>query len=155
MPGQDMHILVNPTDPDAGPWYPVPTRHTKHPSLRTPEWTFSFTELMRFKAKAEWLSWFFYCFLVSLRAARREAWQSIDYQDSHSLLLDIQGGVATPSVVFGVATIIVCNNRDNMATLQKMRSVATPPVMKLLHPGKQCILPENVMFNIMLCFKNI
>lgn len=52
-PAQDLHILVNPSDLKAGPWYPVPERTTANPGLRTPEWTFSFNELMRFKEKAE------------------------------------------------------------------------------------------------------
>ncbi len=53
MPAQDMQILVNPADPDAAPWYPVPPRKAENPNLRTPEWTFNFGELMRFNAKAE------------------------------------------------------------------------------------------------------
>lgn len=48
MPAQDMHILVNPADTKAGPWYPAPSEKDTDTSLRTPEWTFPFSELMRF-----------------------------------------------------------------------------------------------------------
>ena len=44
MPAQDIHILRNPADPALSPWY----RLDFGPSLRTPEWTFSRTDLKRF-----------------------------------------------------------------------------------------------------------
>ena len=49
VPAQDMHILVNPLDSRAGPWYPAPAEGET--TLRTPEWTFSFGELMRFRGE--------------------------------------------------------------------------------------------------------
>lgn len=52
-PAQDMHILINPGDSKTGPWYPLPSRQDSNPNLRTPEWTFTFGELMRFKEKAD------------------------------------------------------------------------------------------------------
>lgn len=36
MPAQDIHILVNPLDPEHGPWFPIPATDT----LYTPEWRF-------------------------------------------------------------------------------------------------------------------
>ncbi len=51
IPAQDMHILVNPANPQAGPWYPAPPEDNPNATLRTPEWTFSFGELMRFEEK--------------------------------------------------------------------------------------------------------
>ena len=43
MPAQDMHVLRNPTDPALSPWYALPFG----PTLRTPEWTFTATDLKR------------------------------------------------------------------------------------------------------------
>ncbi|RKY25888.1 MAG: hypothetical protein DRP83_05535 [Planctomycetota bacterium] len=51
IPAQDMHILVNPANPQAGPWYPAPPEDNPNATLRTTEWTFSFGELTRFRAK--------------------------------------------------------------------------------------------------------
>lgn len=45
MPAQDIHILNNPADPGLSPWYEI----QEIGELRTPEWTFSFDELYRFK----------------------------------------------------------------------------------------------------------
>jgi hypothetical protein len=45
MPAQDPHILKNPDASGLSPWYGIDNRD----SLLTPEWTFSYDELMRFK----------------------------------------------------------------------------------------------------------
>ena len=45
MPAQDMHILTNPNSNGAGPWYNA----EQLVILDTPEWSFSATDLMRFK----------------------------------------------------------------------------------------------------------
>ena len=42
MPAQDIHVLKNPAA--SGPWYPV----KKSGKLETPEWTFDWSDLMRF-----------------------------------------------------------------------------------------------------------
>jgi hypothetical protein len=44
MPAQDIHILKNPDDPHLSPWYSVPVGST----LRTPEWTFTTSDLKGF-----------------------------------------------------------------------------------------------------------
>jgi hypothetical protein len=44
MPAQDMHVLKNPADPAASPWYPLEFGD----SLPTPEWVFRKTDLKRF-----------------------------------------------------------------------------------------------------------
>jgi hypothetical protein len=46
MPAQDIHVLVNPADPDRGPWY---FEHQLRAQLFTPEWTFPVTAVKRFK----------------------------------------------------------------------------------------------------------
>lgn len=45
MPAQEMHVLVNPTDPGLSPWY----RATPGARLETPEWVFEPGQLKRFK----------------------------------------------------------------------------------------------------------
>lgn len=45
MPAQDIHILLNPRDSTISPWYVI----GRSDSLYTPEWTFSWTDLMRFE----------------------------------------------------------------------------------------------------------
>jgi hypothetical protein len=45
MPAQEIHILKNPTDRNFSPWYKIEPGK----SLLTPEWTFEFGDLMRFK----------------------------------------------------------------------------------------------------------
>lgn len=44
MPAQDIHVLQNPMNPDLNPWYDLDFGET----LRTPEWTFSKSDLRRF-----------------------------------------------------------------------------------------------------------
>ena len=44
MPAQDIHILINPNDRKLSPWYKL----DKSKILKTPEWTFEFSDLMRF-----------------------------------------------------------------------------------------------------------
>jgi Domain of unknown function (4846) len=44
MPAQEIHVLKNFNDPELSPWYPTDFGE----SLRTPEWTFSKTDLKRF-----------------------------------------------------------------------------------------------------------
>ena len=44
MPAQDIHILNNPKNLTISPWYKV----KKTGNLNTPEWTFTFDDLMRF-----------------------------------------------------------------------------------------------------------
>lgn len=44
MPAQDMHILVNPSDPKLGPWYDAEATGP----VETPEWTFLQQDLRRF-----------------------------------------------------------------------------------------------------------
>jgi len=46
MPAQDIHILVNPADPNGGPWYDAAFGER----LITPEWVFDRDELMRHPA---------------------------------------------------------------------------------------------------------
>lgn len=45
MPAQDIHILKNPISGNLSPWYKL--EETK--SLVTPEWTFTYSNLKRFK----------------------------------------------------------------------------------------------------------
>ncbi len=45
MPAQDIHILVNPTDPALSPWYEPDSSAA---TIRTPEWTFYPADLKRF-----------------------------------------------------------------------------------------------------------
>jgi hypothetical protein len=45
MPAQDIHILKNPEDKQISPWYYL----KKAGALNTPEWTFYYTDLRRFK----------------------------------------------------------------------------------------------------------
>ena len=45
MPAQDMHVLVNPTSSELGPWY----ADMRGQSLVTPEWTFPSRSLRRFR----------------------------------------------------------------------------------------------------------
>jgi hypothetical protein len=45
MPAQEIHILKNPNDGDLSPWYHV----IESRPLRTPEWTFEYGQLMRFR----------------------------------------------------------------------------------------------------------
>jgi hypothetical protein len=49
MPAQEMHILRNPGDESMSPWYAV----MSGPSLRTPEWTFGWSDLYRFEDDQE------------------------------------------------------------------------------------------------------
>jgi len=49
MPAQDVHILRNPANPNANPWYPLDFGD----QLKTPEWTFTAKELKRFPADAD------------------------------------------------------------------------------------------------------
>lgn len=44
MPAQDIHILVNPENKQISPWYKLKDSG----NLNTPEWTFTFNDLMRF-----------------------------------------------------------------------------------------------------------
>jgi hypothetical protein len=44
MPAQDVHILINPADPQGGPWYDAEAKGI----VETPEWTFSQLDLKRF-----------------------------------------------------------------------------------------------------------
>jgi Domain of unknown function (4846) len=44
MPAQEVHILINPADPDGGPWYDTAASDP----IETPEWTFTQAELRRF-----------------------------------------------------------------------------------------------------------
>lgn len=44
MPAQDIHVLINPSDSDLSPWYEADVGSM----LITPQWTFNFTDLMRF-----------------------------------------------------------------------------------------------------------
>lgn len=44
MPAQDIHILVNPENPEISPWYELKASGY----LETPEWTFNMTDLMKF-----------------------------------------------------------------------------------------------------------
>lgn len=44
MPAQDVHLLVNPSDPQLGPWYDAEATGP----VETPEWTFLQTDLRRF-----------------------------------------------------------------------------------------------------------
>ncbi len=46
MPAQEVHVLRNPSDPAASPWYPARASGT----LATPEWTFRYEDLRRFPA---------------------------------------------------------------------------------------------------------
>jgi hypothetical protein len=45
MPAQEMHILENPANEDGNPWYTLDFGD----ELITPEWTFSDTQLYRFR----------------------------------------------------------------------------------------------------------
>ncbi|MEL6142296.1 MAG: DUF4846 domain-containing protein, partial [Bacteroidota bacterium] len=45
MPAQDIHVLRNPNNSPDNPWYTVKEMSQQ---IRTPEWTFSPDELMRF-----------------------------------------------------------------------------------------------------------
>ncbi|MCK5148358.1 DUF4846 domain-containing protein [bacterium] len=45
MPAQEMHILKNPSNNSLSPWY----RQKESGALRTPEWTFDWSDLKRFK----------------------------------------------------------------------------------------------------------
>lgn len=45
MPAQDIHILMNPNSEELNPWYKLEPEK----DLTTPEWTFSYTHLKRFK----------------------------------------------------------------------------------------------------------
>jgi hypothetical protein len=45
MPAQDIHILRNPNDPQLNPWYIL----NENDKLYTPEWTFEWHDLYRFK----------------------------------------------------------------------------------------------------------
>jgi hypothetical protein len=45
MPAQDIHVLINPSNPELSPWYEVDLSAEK---IETPEWEFSTEELMRF-----------------------------------------------------------------------------------------------------------
>jgi hypothetical protein len=45
MPAQEIHVLKNPDDKGLSPWYRVDASRP----LQTPEWTFDFDQLMRFK----------------------------------------------------------------------------------------------------------
>lgn len=45
MPAQDLHVLINPSDPELSPWYEVNLSAYK---IETPEWEFANTELRRF-----------------------------------------------------------------------------------------------------------
>ncbi len=45
MPAQEVHILKNPENPQLNPWYKLKEGKV----LRTPEWTFKWTDLKRFK----------------------------------------------------------------------------------------------------------
>ena len=45
MPAQDIHILVNENNPDMNPWYLV----GQGEQLYTPEWTFNWSDLYKFK----------------------------------------------------------------------------------------------------------
>jgi hypothetical protein len=47
MPAQDVHVLRNPSDGARSPWYAAGTGET----LRTPEWTFRWTDLRRFQGE--------------------------------------------------------------------------------------------------------
>jgi hypothetical protein len=42
-PAQDIHLLVNPSDPELSPWYKIPGGE----ELFTPEWTFTRHQLAR------------------------------------------------------------------------------------------------------------
>jgi hypothetical protein len=48
MPAQDVHVLRNPSDGALSPWYAAGAGQ----SLRTPEWTFRWTDLRRFEGEA-------------------------------------------------------------------------------------------------------
>ena len=45
MPAQDVHILINPNNENTNPWYII----NKEEKLYTPEWTFEWSDLYRFK----------------------------------------------------------------------------------------------------------
>jgi hypothetical protein len=45
MPAQDIHVLINPSDPELSPWYKVDLSAEK---IVTPEWEFTSEELRRF-----------------------------------------------------------------------------------------------------------
>ncbi|MBN2198360.1 MAG: DUF4846 domain-containing protein [Candidatus Aminicenantes bacterium] len=45
MPAQDIQVLLNPSDPEQGPWYAAESGAP----LVTPEWTFSVSDLRRFR----------------------------------------------------------------------------------------------------------
>jgi hypothetical protein len=45
MPAQDIHVLINPSDPELSPWYKVDLSAKK---IVTPEWEFTSEELRRF-----------------------------------------------------------------------------------------------------------
>jgi hypothetical protein len=45
MPAQEIHVLKNPDDSSLSPWYEMDISKP----LQTPEWTFEYSELMRFK----------------------------------------------------------------------------------------------------------
>ena len=45
MPAQDIHILINPSDPDLSPWYKM---DPDDEMIRTPEWNFGVDEVKRF-----------------------------------------------------------------------------------------------------------
>jgi hypothetical protein len=45
MPAQDIHVLLNPSDPELSPWYEVNLSAYK---IETPEWVFTSEELRRF-----------------------------------------------------------------------------------------------------------
>lgn len=47
MPAQQIHVLVNPTQPNLSPWYELTESDTG--KLYTPEWTFEKKDLKRFK----------------------------------------------------------------------------------------------------------
>jgi hypothetical protein len=46
MPAQDIHILINPSDPDLSPWYEL---NPDDNVILTPEWDFNADEVKRFK----------------------------------------------------------------------------------------------------------
>ncbi len=46
MPAQDIHVLINPSDPELSPWYEVDPGAE---IIRTPEWEFRVEELRRFQ----------------------------------------------------------------------------------------------------------
>ena len=45
MPAQDVHILINPNNENTNPWYII----NEEEKLYTPEWTFEWSDLYRFK----------------------------------------------------------------------------------------------------------